>query len=350
MMRPKKILILTNMYPSDEKPSAGIFVINQYKYLKQCDKYNEYHILGMDRQFTNFSKSVKKYILFSRKIVTQIRKNRYDLIHLHYFFPLLPIVYLFKYNKTKVIITVHGSDFYEKMNNALTKKIYKYFLKKCNYIICVGGDLKSDFEKQLKVNVNEVLSAGVDDKIFFSTNAEKKYDFLFVGSLIDRKGFDVVLNTIESSIQLGYTWCVVGLGFKKYEARLKEIVETNSNLVEYFPALNQTELNLNYNQSKWFFFPSRNEPFGLVASESIFAGTPVITTQSGGLKEQVIENVNGFFLDSINDKQRVLQLVIKAHNLNDYEYSSLRKNCSSVNSKFSLQYVCSRLIKIYNSL
>ena len=208
-----KILILTNMYPSVEKPSAGIFVINQYNYLKQHDENNQYAILGMDRQFTSFYKSVKKYLSFSKKIIKQVRQNSYDLIHLHYYFPLLPIACFVAKKKTKIIVTVHGSDFYDKMKNALVKSLYAYFLKKCNYIICVGEELKNDFETKLKIPVNEVLSAGVDDKVFFNTNSEKIYDFLFVGSLIDRKGFDVVLKTIASSIELGCTLVHCGFGF-----------------------------------------------------------------------------------------------------------------------------------------
>ena len=350
-MTSKKIFILTNMYPSSEKPSAGIFVINQYKYLKEHDKNNYYEILGMDRQFTNFFKSIKKYAVFSGKVIRHLKQTRYDIIHLHYFFPLLPIVYLFSRKKgTKLIITVHGSDFYDKMKNKISKIGYSFFLKKSNYIICVGEELKSDFEDKLKISVDETLSAGVDSNVFFNVQTQKKYDFLFVGSLIDRKGFDMVLKLIEDTIQLGYHWCVVGLGFKKYEIKLKEIAQSHPDFLKYIPALEQTELNLIYNQSKWFFFPSRSEPFGLVASESIFSGTPVITTQSGGLKEQVTENVNGLIIFNVDDKNELIQLLKKAYGMQNDEYNNLKKNCNSLNSKFSLQYVCKRLVEIYDAV
>ena len=142
----------------------------------------------------------------------------------------------------------------------------------------------------------------------------------------------------------------MGLGFKKHEIRLKEIVQAHPNMVKYFAALNQTELNLIYNQSKWFFFPSRNEPFGLVASESIFSGTPVITTQTGGLREQVTENVNGFIMNNVEDENAIMQLINEVHNMSSEAYNNLSKNCNAHNSRFSLQYVCNRLIKIYNSI
>jgi glycogen synthase len=168
--------------------------------------------------------------------------------------------------------------------------------------------------------------------------------------LIDRKGFDVVLKVIEDSIKFGCRWCIVGLGLKKYEAELNRILQENPGALTYIPALNQKELNVINNQSKWFFFPSRNEPFGLVASEALFAGTPVISTPSGGLKEQVFENVNGFLIDDIDDYNSIIQLVKKAHTMSDDEYNNIRKNCNAEKSDFSLRSVCNRLSEIYNTL
>lgn len=350
-MSSKKIFILTNMAPSPEKPSSGIFVTNQYEYLKRHDKNNSYEMMGMYRQFTKLLGSVKKYIAYARKVIKHLKQNRYDIIHVHYYFPLLPLTYFYARKKgTKTVVTIHGSDFYEKMENKLFKVIYTFFLKKSDYIISVGEEMKVDFEKALKVPVSEVLSAGVDDDVFFPVKTEKLYDFLYVGSLIDRKGFDVVLKVMEESIQLGCRWCVVGLGLKKYEAELERIKQSHPDFLTYIPALKQTELNLVNNQSKWFFFPSRNEPFGLVASEALFSGTPVICTPSGGLKEQVFENVNGFLINDVDDYNSIIQLVRKAYSMTDEEYNKLRENCNSSNSKFSLRYVCNRLVEIYNSL
>ena len=305
----------------------------------------------MYRQFTDLWGSVKKYLIYFRKVIRHLKENKFDIVHVHYYFPLLPIAYLYAGKKgAKIIVTIHGSDFYEKMENKLFRSAFRYFLKKSNYIISVGEEMKVDFEKVMKVPVTEVLSAGVDDSVFFPVNTEKLYDFLYVGSLIDRKGFDVVLKLIEDTVKLGCRWCVVGLGQKKYEAELKRLKEVNPGLVTYIPALKQSELNVVNNQSKWFFFPSRNEPFGLVASEALFSGTPVISTTSGGLKEQVFENINGFLINDVNDYNSIIQLLKKAYYMSNEDYNNLKKNCNSANSRFSLRFVCNRLTEIYNSL
>ncbi len=350
-MASKKIFILTNMAPSPEKPSSGIFVTNQYEYLKEHDKDNSYELMGMYRQFTDMWGSVKKYLVYFRKVIKHLKENRYDIIHVHYYFPLLPLTYFYARKKgTKTIVTIHGSDFYEKMENKIFRSMFRFFLKKSDYIISVGEEMKTDFEKVMNVPVNEVLSAGVDDSVFFPMNEEKLYDFLFVGSLIERKGFDIVLKLMEDTAKFGCRWCVVGLGLKKYETELKRIKEENPDLITYIPALKQTELNVINNRSKWFFFPSRNEPFGLVASEALFSGTPVISTPSGGLKEQVFENVNGFLINDLDDYESMVKLIKKAFYMSNDEYNNLKKNCNSSSSIFSLRYVCNRTVEIYNSL
>jgi glycosyltransferase involved in cell wall biosynthesis len=56
-------------------------------------------------------------------------------------------------------------------------------------------------------------------------------------------------------------------------------------------------------------FVSRNEDFGMVATESMAAGTPVIAADSGGLKETVVRDVTGVFVPeefSMEDLRRAV--------------------------------------------
>src|SRR5699024_7772822 len=92
-------------------------------------------------------------------------------------------------------------------------------------------------------------------------------------------------------------FCFVGSG--PLEESILKLKESGFNVV-LMRNKTQNGLRKIYNQSQWFLFPSRNEPFGLVVTESIFCGTPVITSRNGGIKEQVVEGNNGFYLKSLN--------------------------------------------------
>jgi len=348
--RKKKILIFSNMYPSPEKISAGIFVKNEYEYLKENDNGNEYFILALQRSFTGKIQSIKKYLLFYKKSLGAIFSLKPDVIHLHYFFPLAPIAWFFKRIKhTKVVVTVHGSDLYAKMNNPIVRNFYAGILKKFDYIICVGEQLKQDFEERLKIPVSEVLSAGVDNRMFYPLNMAKEFDFIYVGSLIERKGFDVILNLLEAG-DGAYKWCIVGSGKHKFENSLNELVLKFPGRITYLKSVDQPGLNKLYNQARWFVFPSRNEPFGLVASESVFAGTPIICSLNGGLREQLVEGKNGFGLKDIDDQEDIKRTLKKAHAMPKAEYDVFVNNCVTINSKFSLSHVCDRLKIIYGNI
>lgn len=348
----KKVLIYSNMYPSKEKTYAGIFIKNQYEYLKKNNPDFEFEVLALNRSFTGTLGSVKKYISFMLNSIRFIRKKDFDIIHLHYFFPLAIIPWMFKKkNSKKLILTVHGTDLYEKMNNRLSITIFRKILKSYDCIICVGKELQEDFEKKLGIRCQRVLSAGVDKTIFYSLNIEKTFDFIFVGSLINRKGFDIVLQLINrnfANAKVKYKWCIVGSG--TYSNEILNLANENPNYCTYYTSLTQPELNELYNKSRWFFFPSRNEPFGLVASEAIFGGTPVICSSSGGLSEQVIDGENGIILKDLKDANYIETVMLNAFNMEEREYSKYRQNCLSGNYIFSLQYVCDELIKVYETV
>ncbi|MDQ1343774.1 MAG: hypothetical protein QG650_494 [Patescibacteria group bacterium] len=71
-------------------------------------------------------------------------------------------------------------------------------------------------------------------------------------------------------------------------------------------------------------FVSKNEDFGMVAIESMAAGTPVIAADSGGIKETVVPDVTGLFVAemfSTDDLVRVVGEMTKERS------KSMRKAC-----------------------
>lgn len=337
------------MYPSREKKYAGIFVKNQFEYLSTHDKKNEYLVLALERAFTGKFGSLKKYFLFYKKSLLFNLQKKPDVIHLHFFSPLAPLVWLFKkIIGSKIVVTSHGSDLYRRMNNKVIKKFYSYILKDFDYIICVGTQLKHDFEETFKVKVSEVLPAGVNSQVFYPLHIKKEFDFIFVGSLLETKGFDIILNLLTITAEKGYKWCIVGSG--EYEEQLNNIRKDLVTDCVFVKGIDQDELNILYNKAKWLFFPSRTESFGLVASESVFAGTPIICSYVGGLKEQLVEGINGFGIYDLNDVDAMAGLLEKAYTMQTENYEAMVKNCSSINRNYSLEYVCDRLKNIYETI
>ena len=341
-----RILIISNMYPSKQKPYAGIFVKNQYEALLQhMGENNSVEIFAMHRTFTSSIGSILKYFKAFFQFIPYYFK-KYDVLHLHFFYPLILLLYLYKmiYPDTKVVVTFHGSDITHHINGGLTQKIFKFISKCIDVPIAVGEDLANEINKKLDIRVEEIISAGVNQDIFNPLYLEKKYDFIFVGSFIKRKGLDLLLSAIEMIDDKKIRYCIVGSG----ELEQDVIKVQKNNTITFLKNQSQQQLCKLYNQSKYFIIPSRNEPFGLVATEAIFCATPAIVSNIGGLKTQVIDTENGFIIKELT-AQSVADIIAKAYYLSDEDYHVLVTKASNSNKQHSMKSVINKLIEIYKN-
>lgn len=330
---------MTNAYPSKEKPYAGIFVKNQATYL-QRNKNLDVDVFSLKRSFTGVMGSLIKYVWTGFRFFKLLFK-RYDVIHLHFFFPLIWLVVVYKivHPKTRIVLTLHGSDIHGRFTGRLNKLIHKKALRCVSFIQAVGKDLGKEFTDILGVKPNVIMSAGISQDTFYPRMIAKKYDFIFVGSFIERKGIDLLIAAIKKIDDTSLTYCFVGSG--PYEKDLMALKEAYQ--VEIFKNLPQIGVAEKLSESKFFIFPTRYEPFGLVATEAIYCGVPIVVSDVGGMKEQLLKGKNGFLIDSLT-VEGVAKSIEDAHMFNSEDYEELASSALATNIEYSLESVCDYLI------
>jgi glycosyltransferase involved in cell wall biosynthesis len=114
--------------------------------------------------------------------------------------------------------------------------------------------------------------------------------FAFVARVVFLKGVDIAVRTVCSipSARLK----IAGYGGGAYIAKIDPNCRAQ---IEYVGVLNARERNELIRNAQGLFSPTLyNEPFGSVVVESMFLGTPVITTDHGGMSETVWHGVTGF--------------------------------------------------------
>lgn len=343
-----RVLIVSNMYPSKQKAYAGIFVKNQFDELKRVfSEEDRLDIFYMERAFTSKLGSFIKYLRAGVKFIPFLFK-KYDVVHLHFFFPLIILVWFYKklHPKTKVIVTFHGSDINSRVNEK-NQWYYKKLAKCVDFAIPVGEELSLTVESKLGLKTGKVLSAGVDSKVFYKMPEEPKvYDCIFVGSFFEVKGIDLLLQAIKA-LPKTFSFCIVGKGIK-YETLIHQMRKDGYKITLMIDKT-QDDLRLLFNQSRFLVQPSREEGFGLVAAEAMFCGVPVIVSRVGGFKEQVIHDRNGYFFDKENIKQ-LYNLLLKTKEMPISKYENLQQCALDSSKKLSLQQVCKELMLIYKSL
>ena len=340
-----RLLVVSNMYPSKEKSFAGIFVKNQYETLKELMPNDKVDIFYMKRKFTSKIGSVLKYVsTFFRFTKTLFKK--YDIIHLHYFYPLIYLVYLYKvfYPKTKVVVTYHGSDVTKKIHSKNSGRLQK-IAKIIDYHIPVGKALSDILEDKLKIKADKVLPVGVNDKVFFYEDVPKVYDFIYVGSFIHRKGVDLIieaLKKLDTSIHV----CLIGRG--DYIESIQKLDNENKN-IDLFVDLPQKEIQKLLVQSKFLLLPTRNEGFPTSTIEAMYCGVPVLVSDIPQTKEQVQEGDNGFIIP-VDNSQALLDKMEELAKIDPGQYKDMVTKTRQSFRDISLTNVCNELVSIYKVL
>lgn len=342
-----KILLVSNMYPSNSKPYAGIFVKNQYEELKDSlEAEDSIEIFYMKRQFTSPLGTVFKYlrafISFTRYLF-----RRYDLVHLHFFYPLIYLVWIYKkiHPKTKIIVTFHGSDITSSVHDK-NKKHLRKIAKAVDFTIPVGSTIARIVEEKLRLKTGRILPVGVNNNVFyFEENQPKIYDFISIGSFIHLKGIDIVIKAIKELTNDDISFCFCGSG--DYLQELQQLQKDHKITIKQ----NQTQeqLKVLLNKSKYFLLMSRNEGFPTATIEAFYCGIPVITSDIPQFKEQVKEGINGFMvpMDDVNWLKSKLEEAIQIEEL---DYMKLQQGALNSFKELSLNNICHELIEIYKNL
>lgn len=160
--------------------------------------------------------------------------------------------------------------------------------------------------------------------------AEEKDDyFLFIGRLIDRKGWRIAQEVCE---KLGKRLILAGQGqMSGYGEHIGVVgVEKRGELMS---------------KAKAVFVPTTYiEPFGGVHAEALLCGTPVITTNFGVFTETVTNGVNGYRCDVFRDFLAATQAV------EGFSNDQLKKIRKAAQERFSTQIVALEYEKYFDRL
>ncbi len=341
-----KILIISNIYPSEQLPFAGIFVKNQFEKLGSLLGRDNVDIFFMRRVFTSKLGSILKYIVATLRFIPNLFK-RYDIIHVHYFFPLYLHAYLYKlfHRKAKIVVTFHGGDIHNFFKGRLSQGIFSHLAEKIDYSISVGEETSHEINEKLGRANDLIMCAGIDVNVFYPKKIEKSYDFIFVAKFIHRKGTDLMIDAIKELDDHSIRLAFVGSG--EYQEAIEALKDRFN--VDIHINKTQPELSDLYSASKFFVLPSRHEPFGLVASEAMFCGTPAIVSNVGGLAEQVSHLSNGLIVDELTP-EGLANTLKEAMAIGEDQYNSMSKKAEAMTNLYSLDSVCNKTVEVYKKL
>ena len=144
------------------------------------------------------------------------------------------------------------------------------------------------------INNWEVGKKDNKDDLLKCLGLENRPTFCFVGRMAAQKGLDVLIKAINRISNFNVNVIILGAGSPKIQASVLKIAKK-------YPWV-KTELIYSeelahkiYAGSDFIIIPSRYEPCGLIQMIAMRYGTIPIASDTGGLKDSILNGKNGFF-------------------------------------------------------
>lgn len=255
------------------------------------------------------------------------------------FNPFLPKkFYIFITNTTKRVFLTNYPE--EIWLERFIRKITYFFLfywenhmsKKAIKVFSISDSTKKDIIKQYKINEDKIkiIPCALNKAIFNPEEQKKVFNkkLLFVGRLVPRKNITDLIKIMKFLVNQDkeFILSIVGEGEYAYVNKIKKEVFKNNlqKNINFHGKVTDDILNKLYESNSILVFTSLVEGFGLVLLEAMNKGLPVVAYNVNGVKDVIINNVNGYLIkpfDYQNFSNKILSL-----NKNNHMYEEMSQN------------------------
>ncbi len=379
-----KILVIPTWFATDRNKMSGIFVSEQSKALIETGAdvhilFADFHLLNIfnrHKWFTHIDTTENEVPVFRvngfalpkrNKFLTDLWINFYhkafrlylqfhskpDLIHSHSYFAGLVALRIQEIYGIPYMITEHHSGFMDdsipKWQVPLIKKVYN----KSSAIIAVSSSLKKKLleytQSEIEVISNLVLTEELEyTEIHPAANAFK---IISVGSLIERKGFDTLIEAIgilcqQSELKKIIQLTIIGEGTER--RKLEQLISMknlnkNIHLVGYCP---HKEVKDFLKNSKLYVSSSHAETQGVAVIEALCCGLPVIGTSIDCMTD-IIDDYNGRMVTARNAPELAQAIELVIENYVIFNKKEIRSNAVL---KYGAETIVAQIKRIYSKI
>ncbi|MCM3602228.1 glycosyltransferase [Robertmurraya korlensis] len=297
-----------------------------------------------------FSKQISAKELYKEQLadlITHLDKNNYDMLIFCQgdLTALIPCI-KDKFPNLKVIAWQHN-EYHIYTSKYYVKFLHDYLngIKLADAVICLTVKDQKDFRK---FNQNTFCIYNPSTMTIDETSDLTNKNIIFVGRLaIEQKGLDYLLEIAES-LELDWKIKVAGDGEDR-EKFLESIRQKNlEDKIQLLGSLGVGDLKSLYLSGSIFISTSRWEGFGLVITEAMAAGIPIISFDNNGPLEIVKDNEYGVLVkgNDVNSFIMELRKMMQDHELRKYyQQKSLQRS-----KDFAIENIIKEWYQVFNKI
>lgn len=308
--------------------------------------------------------------LYATRALEVAKKVRLDIIHAHFAYPEGLVGCMVKKRVGKpLIVTVHGYDILVEPSvgyGIRLSKRYDLLVRKvlncADAIIC---NSKALYDEVLKVVNNEdvakLIYHGVDLKMFTPMDKNiararlnlpvNKHVIFTAKHHWPQYGIEYLIKSIPEVVsKVGDVLFVIGgdgplRAFHESLARSLGV----SDYVIFVGQIPRELMPYYYASSDIVVVPSLQESWGLVATEAMASARPVIASNVGGLREQVIDGFNGFLVPPRDPKAIADRILYFLENPSEIEKMGLNGR-RLAEERFDIEKRIDKILEVYASI
>jgi len=196
---------------------------------------------------------------------------------------------------------IHGKGLKNYILKMIMMILFRYSMKKSDKVLFQNKDDLNYFLSKKIVTTSKtkiINGSGVNLKLFPYTKPINLNVFLFVGRLLKDKGiyeFVEAAKLIKDKYPLVEFWVIGGLDDNPTSVSQDDINKwVKNDLITYFGELESVKEY--YQKCSVFVLPSFHEGTPRTSLEAMAIGRPIITTNTVGCKETVVDGTNGYLV------------------------------------------------------
>lgn len=309
MLNVKRILVVSNMYPSPRDPAFGIFVERVSSQMVDCGHDVTFAVRRASRW------KMMSYLRFFIHAFAKVLFFKVDLIYVHFVtHSYIPVMLALLFRRVPLAVHVHGADIIsDKEQSRLVTRCFSIVrraaLERAALIVAPSNyfrDLVSERFPSVKKKIVVSPSGGVNLAAFSDakSSARVRGELMFFGRLMLGKGVMLLIPAVEAvrARRADLEISVVFAGDGPALPALSEQAKASSVPVRFLGAVDPDKVPVVLSTATALVFPSfrKGESLGLVALEAMACGRPVIAARSGAMEEIVLDGVTGALFD-VND-------------------------------------------------
>lgn len=159
--------------------------------------------------------------------------------------------------------------------------------------------------------------------------------FLFCGSLIKRKGVDLLARAFLRLAKQFTDVSITFVGIGELEQRLKASLKELGDRAAFCGFRQWDELPAMYHEHDVLVAPSRYDGWGMIVPEGLAAGLPVVSTTRTGAALDLINEQNGAIVEA-NSEDGLYKALVKLATLSAPDFSAMKQSAQRTAAAHSL--------------